>query len=325
MLGRQHVGQFGRLVAIAHQNRVRRTLQRLPRQIAALQHRQLLLQFRGHAVQERLAPSDEDTGTRRMFGLGDQVGGGKFGRRRFVGDDDHFARSGDGIDVDFAEYLSLRQRHEQIARARRSCPPSARPRRRRRAPPPPARRRGDRLRVTPSSWHVASRSRLYEPNGVGGATTAISLHARRLGGHGGHQHRRGIRRRAAGHADAHPLQRQIALPQIAAVRARRPSRRGARSPAGTARCCRGCGGSSPETPGRPRRGPRPVRPAETRIVAAVSCLPSSLAVYSSTAASPRSRTSPQIRSTTCTGESGSPNTSIVFCRPASLTTSPLGR
>ena len=36
------------------------------------------------------------------------------------------------------------------------------------------------------------------------------------------------------------------------------------------------------------------------------------------------RTSEQIRSTTAAGDSGSPNTSIVFCRPASLTTLPAG-
>ena len=36
------------------------------------------------------------------------------------------------------------------------------------------------------------------------------------------------------------------------------------------------------------------------------------------------RTSEQIRSTTSVGASGVPNTSSVFCRPASLTTLPLG-
>ena len=41
--------------------------------------------------------------------------------------------------------------------------------------------------------------------------------ARRLRRHGGHQHGRRIRRRAARHANSHPPQRQIPLPQIPAA------------------------------------------------------------------------------------------------------------
>ena len=151
----------------------------------------------------------------------------------------------------------------------------------------------------PSSWQVASRSWLYEPNGVGGATTAISLDARRLRRHGRHQHRRRIRRRAAGHADADA--RAAAGSAAAGSRraAFRSARRGAGSPSGIGGCCRECGGSFRETSARP-----------SAWAAASSCgrhaqrvgrelhLSSSLAVYSSTASRPRVRTSRQIRSTT---------------------------
>ena len=43
------------------------------------------------------------------------------------------------------------------------------------------------------------------------------LHPRRLGRHDGHQHGRGISRRAAGNADAHPIQRHVPLDEPAAV------------------------------------------------------------------------------------------------------------
>ena len=49
---------------------------------------QLLFQFRGHGVQRRFAPRDQDTRAGRMFGLGDHVGGDEIGPRRFVGQHD---------------------------------------------------------------------------------------------------------------------------------------------------------------------------------------------------------------------------------------------
>ena len=52
-----------------------------------------------------------------MFGLGNQIGGDEIGVSGFVGHDDHFARSGDRIDIDFAKHMPLGQRNEQIAGA----------------------------------------------------------------------------------------------------------------------------------------------------------------------------------------------------------------
>ena len=51
-----------------------------------------------------------------MFRLGNQIGGGVLGAGRVVRDDDHFARPGDGVDIDFAKYEPLGQRHKDIPR-----------------------------------------------------------------------------------------------------------------------------------------------------------------------------------------------------------------
>ena len=68
----------------------------------------------------------------------------------------------------------------------------------------------------PNSRHVANRSGLNAPKRVGGATTANSFTPAACARHGGHQHGRGIRRRAAGDADPYAIQRPIALTQAAA-------------------------------------------------------------------------------------------------------------
>ena len=78
--------------------------------------RGLFLQLFGHRIDQRRVPGDENSRARRVLGLGDQIGGSEIGPGGFVGDDDHFAGSGDGIDIDFAEHVPLGQRHEQIAR-----------------------------------------------------------------------------------------------------------------------------------------------------------------------------------------------------------------
>ncbi len=84
----------------------------------------------------------------------------KSGRVDVVGDHHHFARPGDRVDVDLAVDVLLGQGHEQVAGPDDLVDPRQALRRHRPAPPRPALRRGDRPRVMPSSWQVASRSAL---------------------------------------------------------------------------------------------------------------------------------------------------------------------
>jgi hypothetical protein len=101
-------------------------------------------------------------------------------------------------------------------------------------------------------------------------------------------------------ANADPPQRQIALREIAAMRGRHGHRL-------MKNRLLELQDPLPNPPHRlqerrigRRMGRRQFRRRHAQLGRRASCLPSSFAVYSSTAGSPRSRTSPQIRSTTCT-------------------------
>ena len=100
-----------------HEDQRAERLQRWPREIAAFERSELLFQFCSDRVDQSARPGDENGRTGRMFGLGDEVGRREVGPRRFVGDDDHLARPGDRIDVDFAEDMFLGQGDEQVAGA----------------------------------------------------------------------------------------------------------------------------------------------------------------------------------------------------------------
>ena len=246
------------------------------------------------------------------------------GPRRVVGDHDHFARPGDRVDVDVAVDVLLGQRHEQVARARRSCRPAECPRRRRPAPPRPAPRRGDRPRGCPARGRWPAGRRLYAPNGVGGATTASCCTPAACAG-------TAVISTVEGYAAAPPgtqmptrSKRQVALPQVAAVRPRDRHVVGqerllkledvladAADRCQKRRVGRRVGGRQLGGRDAQRLG-RQLRPCRSA--------PSSRAPPPG----PAARTSPQIRSTTSGGESGSPKTSIVRRRPASLTTLPRG-
>ena len=111
----------------------------------------------------------------------------------------------------------------------------------------------------PNSWHVASKIGIVGAELRRRRDDRQFLHARRLRRHGRHQHRRRIRRRPAGHANADARQRQIALPQIAAV-GQIDSHIALQNRAfEIAECSRESGGSRPETSDRPRHGRRPIR------------------------------------------------------------------
>ena len=273
----------------------------------------------------RSRPGDEDRRARGVLGLGDQVGGDEVGPARAVGDDDHLAGPGDRVDADVAEDVLLGQRDEQIAGADDLVDARAGPRRRTPAPPPPAPRRCDRPRVTPSSWHVASKSWLYEPNGVGGATTAISLDARRLRGDDRHQHRRGIRRRAAGHAHADAPQRQVALRRDSRRARSGPSRRGAGSPAGTAGCASRIRRTVSRNSGSAAACAAASSAGGTRSSAAVSCLAVELGrvlEHRRRARACARRGKSARRPAPASAARQTPRSSS--CGPASLTTSPSG-
>ncbi len=153
-----------------------------------------------------------------MLGLCDQVGGHEVGAAGTVGNNDHLAGAGDRIDVDVAVDGFFGQRHEQVSRADDLvhrpdaldavgqgrdglCPADA---------------------INLADAQLVAGGQQVDVVGAercGGRHHGQLAHASRLGRNGRHQHGRGIGRRAAGHADADPIERKVALLQVAAVRA----------------------------------------------------------------------------------------------------------
>ncbi len=181
--------------------------------------------------------------------------------RGFVGDHDNFARPRDRIDIHVAKHKFLRKCDEQIARPDDLIDFHERPVGK---PIHTIGQRGDRL-CAAHPIHFANAQLVARGQHVV-VVRAVRRrrrndgdlpHARRLCRHGRHQHRRRIRGRTTRHADPHALQRQVPLPQSAAVRAVRPRHRDAESPFETAGCFRECGESYPKTPAPPARGRRP--------------------------------------------------------------------
>ncbi len=109
------VGQSTGLGGVAGQNQCPKLFQALAGQIAARKMCGLPLQFFGHRLDQRRMPSNQNSRARRMLGLSDQICRGEIGPHALIGHDDHFAGTGDGIDIDFAKHVPLRQRHEQIS------------------------------------------------------------------------------------------------------------------------------------------------------------------------------------------------------------------
>ena len=117
VLGGDFVGQGAGFVGISCKDEGAELFEALAREIAALEVRCLLLKLVGDGVDEGSVPGDEDAGARGVLGLGNQIGGGEIGAGGLVGDDNDFAGAGDGVDIDFAEDLPLRQRDEEVAGA----------------------------------------------------------------------------------------------------------------------------------------------------------------------------------------------------------------
>ena len=150
-----------------------------------------------------------------MLGLGEQIVSGEFRIGRFIDDHHHFARPGDGVDIDFAINESFRQGDEEIARPDDFIDP-------RNAFHAVGQRR-DGLRAA-KAINLVDAQLVAGGQHVGVVRAELGgrgdhgqlLHAGHLGGHGRHQHGRRIRRRSARHANARPIQRPIPLPQISA-------------------------------------------------------------------------------------------------------------
>lgn len=63
---------------------------------------ELLFDFLFDALAEGFVPGDEEARAGRVFGLGEHIGGDEAWVGGCIGDDYHFAGSGDGVDIDFA-------------------------------------------------------------------------------------------------------------------------------------------------------------------------------------------------------------------------------
>ena len=209
------IGQPAGFFGIAGENHRAELLEALPGQFAALQAGQLPIEFLDGLIEDLLVPSDQHAGPRGMFGLGDQIQRGVVGPSGMVDDHHDFARPGDGVDVDVAVDVLLGQGHEEVAGPDDLIDP---------------RQALDAIGQGRHGLGAADAIDLVDAQLVAGCQQigivgpelrrrgdhGELLHARHLGRHGGHQHRRGIRGRTARHAQADAVQRAIALDQVAA-------------------------------------------------------------------------------------------------------------
>ena len=168
-------------------------------------------------VGERRVVGDQDRLRRGVvLGLRQQVGGDPVGIAALVGEDQHLGRAGDHVDADRAEHQALGRRHIGVAGAddlgdRRD---------RRRA----VGERRDRLRAADAIDLVdAGELRRRQHQRVELAVRRRhhhddARHARDLGRHGVHQHRRRIGRGAARHVEPDRLDRGPAVAELDAER-----------------------------------------------------------------------------------------------------------
>ena len=210
MLGSHQVRQFGRLFRILREDQRSVIEQALPREVTSRQLLKLLGQRFLNGCDQRLVPRDEDSRSRTVFRLRNQIARHEIGSRGFIGEDDDLAGAGNAVDVDLAEHVFLRERDEQISRSDDLVD----------SPDPldSVRQRGDRL----SSAHAVN---LGDPKLVAGGQKVRVVPAEigrrhdnddlfdagHLSWHGRHQQRRRVRSGPTGNADADPFQRQVTL------------------------------------------------------------------------------------------------------------------
>lgn len=118
MLRRDAVGERQRLFGRAGGHEIAEVPQRGFGDRAPRQGRELSLELLTERPEEGLvAANDAGDGAFVVLGLGQHVGGEMAHVRLAVGDDQHFARPGDHVDVDDAEELLLRRRYVDVAGA----------------------------------------------------------------------------------------------------------------------------------------------------------------------------------------------------------------
>ena len=157
VLGRQPVGELDRVRQRRRDHDRAEARERARRERAPRQRRRAARPAppRRRAASRRSGVTQIGGRLRIVLGLRQHVGRDHRRRRRAVGDDEHLARAGDGVDVDLAVDEPLRRRDERRCRGRRSCRRAGSSPCRRPAPPPPARRRRGRARPRPATWQAA--------------------------------------------------------------------------------------------------------------------------------------------------------------------------
>ena len=117
MLGRHQVRQFGSFFSILRKDQCSVIEQALPREVTSRQ----LLQLLGQRVLNRrdqwLVPRDEDSRSRTVFRLRNQIARHEIGPRGFIGEDDDLAGTRNAVDVDLAEHVFLGECDKQISRS----------------------------------------------------------------------------------------------------------------------------------------------------------------------------------------------------------------
>ncbi len=118
MLGRETVGERGRLVEARHQDHRAEVVPAGARGLGARQRGELALDRFDHGVGEGRIVGDEDRlGGGVVLGLGEQVGGDPGRVVLGVGDDHDLGRAGHHVDADLAEHLALGRGHIGVAGA----------------------------------------------------------------------------------------------------------------------------------------------------------------------------------------------------------------
>ena len=216
VFGRQQVCQFGRLCGVTSEDQCAVLVQTGQSQVAARQFCQLDRQLVPNGFDQRGVPCDQDSRSRTVFRLRNQIRSNEPGVGRIVGQQHHFTGSGDAVDVDFAEDVLLGQGDKQIAWSDDLVHA--------RQPFHTVGHRRDRL-STPDTVHLGDPdfgTSRQERRVVAAKVRRRNHHgdffdSSNLGRNSGHQYCRRICRRTAGHTDADALQWQVPLPQFDSI------------------------------------------------------------------------------------------------------------
>ena len=201
---------------IASQNQGPKPFQAVRRQFASSELADLAIDGRGHPIDQRSVPSDEQTGAGGMLRLSDQIGGDVFRIRAVIRQHDHFTRAGQHVNGHLAEYLPLSQGDKQVPR------------------PDDHVDRGNAFDAIGQGGHrlsaahpvhfvdsqlAAGRQQITVVSalGCGWNHHGNFRHGGGLGRANGHQHRGRICGRSSRNANSHPTNRAIAQAQLMAA------------------------------------------------------------------------------------------------------------